>query len=26
VMIQDAAKRYLDTSNYVKVTLFPEKK
>jgi zinc protease len=25
-MIQDAAKAYLDTNNYVKVTLFPEKK
>jgi predicted Zn-dependent peptidase len=24
--VQDAAKRYLNTSRYVKVTLFPEKK
>jgi len=23
-MIQDAARRYLDTANYVQVTLFPE--
>jgi zinc protease len=25
-MVQDAAKKYLDTNNYVQVTLFPEKK
>jgi len=25
-MIRDAAKSYLNNSNYVKVTLFPEKK
>jgi len=24
-MIQEAARRYLDTANYVQVTLFPEK-
>ena len=24
VAIQDAARRYLDTGNYVRVTLFPE--